>query len=244
MLPDVGLNRAYMSDPAGNSGNRIACGVISESYRWPLVGALAPRRTFVIAVLATGCRTGQPLGLWPVAAEALHQGRLLREADSFTLTPGPRKTGTDSFRNYLASCGFASKFHALILGELSRSLRQKLRLSEMVLIDRLAFCIRAVYPTISRCTRAASFCSVSLNICSSAMSFSISCTEVPDTCCSSEPILPAASSLALCCGTRGAVALRETTSRISPSSFEKTSTASLACVRSRDRSELMFNAPD
>src|SRR5205823_2930487 len=138
----------------------------------------------------------------------------------------------------------ASKVHALILGELSRSLCQKLRISEMVPIDRLAFCIRAAYPTISRCTRAASFCSISLNICSSAMSFSISCTEVPDTCCSSEPILPAASSLALCCGTRGAVALRETTSRISPSSFEKTPAAPLACARSPDRSEFMFNAPD
>jgi putative NADH-flavin reductase len=117
-----------------------------------------------------------------------------------------------TFRRTRNSANRASKFHALILGGSSRSLCQKLRLSEMVLIDRPAFCTRAAYPTISRCTRAASFCSISLNICSSAMSFSISCTEVPDTRCSSEPILLAASSLSFCCGTRGAVAVREITS--------------------------------
>jgi hypothetical protein len=126
----------------------------------------------------------------------------------------------DDTANIATAVG-ASKIHALILGVSPRSFCQRLRLSEIVVIDRLVFCIRATYPTISRCTRAASLCSISLNICSSAMSFSISCTEVPDTCCSIEPILVAASSLSFLCCSRGAVLPRETTSRISPSSFEK-----------------------
>jgi uncharacterized protein DUF5681 len=47
----------------------------------------------------------------------------------------------------------------------------------MVLIDFLASCTRSAYPTISRCTRATSFCSLPRNICSSAIRFSISCIE-------------------------------------------------------------------
>jgi hypothetical protein len=53
------------------------------------------------------------------------------------------------------------------------SLCQKLRLSEMILIDCLAFCMRTAYSTISRCTRPASCCSSSRTVCSSPMRFSI-----------------------------------------------------------------------
>ena len=80
----------------------------------------------------------------------------------------------------------SAKDHALTL-EAAGSPFQELRLSEMVLNDCLASWMRMAYPIISRCTRAASFCSVSRNMCSSAISLAISCTEVPDTCCTSEP---------------------------------------------------------
>jgi ribonuclease Z len=80
----------------------------------------------------------------------------------------------------------AEKDHALTLGAAGSSF-QKLRLSEMVLNDCLVSWVRMAYPMTSRCTRAASFCSVSRNMCSSAISFSISCTEVPDMRCTSEP---------------------------------------------------------
>src|SRR5262249_34078710 len=158
-----------------------------------------------------------------------HPHRLLQAASTIPRGSQPR---------------IGAKDQALILDVSPRSVCQTLRLSEMAVIDPLAFCSRAAYPTTSRSTRAASRCSMSLNICSSPISFSISCTEVPDTCCSIEPISLAASSLSFPRGGWGAVSPRDTTLRISPSSFEKISAASLASAPSRDRGKLMFNAPD
>src|SRR5215471_21305120 len=72
---------------------------------------------------------------------------------------------------------------------------QWVRLSAMILVDCSAAWLKVAYSTISRCTRAASLCSVSRNVCNSVMSLSISCTDVPATRCKSWLMLLATSSL-------------------------------------------------
>src|SRR6516164_84735 len=74
---------------------------------------------------------------------------------------------------------------------------QWVRLSAMILVDCSAAWLKVAYSTISRCTRAASLCSVSRNVCNSVMSLSISCTDVPVTRCKSWLMLLATSSLSL-----------------------------------------------
>src|SRR5262245_20385336 len=52
------------------------------------------------------------------------------------------------------------------------------RLSAMILVDSKAALVKVEYWTTSRCTRARSLCNLSLKVCSSVISLSISCTEV------------------------------------------------------------------
>src|SRR6516165_1155720 len=78
---------------------------------------------------------------------------------------------------------------------------QLVRLSAMIRVDCMAAWLKEAYSTISRCTRAPSFCSVSRSVCSSATSLSISFTEVPATRWSRLPILLVTISLS-CSGCR------------------------------------------
>jgi len=52
----------------------------------------------------------------------------------------------------------------------------------MIFVDCSVAWLKVAYSTISRCTRAASLCSVSRNVCSSVMSLSIPSLLEPDRC--------------------------------------------------------------